>query len=85
MGLWEHTKGKSIQENDDEVFVVLRGKGKIILDDKTTLELEPGTRVANEGQGRRWRCGRLPQGLDHLQGGWRPLRGGIGENLKYSL
>ena len=54
-GLWEHTKGKSIQENDDEVFVVLRGRGKIILDDKTTLELEPGTvgRLL-KGQGRRW-------------------------------
>ena len=43
VGVWDHSVGKSVQENDDEVFVVLRGKGKIILDDKTSLELEPGT------------------------------------------
>ena len=54
VGLWCHTVGKSIQENDDEVFVVLQGHGKIILDDKTTLELEPGT------------VGRLLKGQDRV-------------------
>ena len=55
VGMWCHTVGKSVQENDDEVFVVLRGHGKIILDDNTTLELEPGTvgRLL-KGQGRVW-------------------------------
>ena len=43
VGVWDHSVGNSMQENDDEVFVVLHGKGKIILDDKSSLELEPGT------------------------------------------
>ena len=55
MGVWDHSVGNSMQENDDEVFVVLRGKGKIVLDDKSSLELEPGTvgRLL-KGMNRRW-------------------------------
>jgi uncharacterized cupin superfamily protein len=55
VGVWDHTVGNSLQANDDEVFVVLRGKGRIILDDKTSLELEPGTvgRLL-KGQNRKW-------------------------------
>ena len=55
VGVWDHSVGNSMQENDDEVFVVLRGKGKIVLDDKSSLELEPGTvgRLL-KGMNRRW-------------------------------
>ena len=55
VGLWEHTVGTSTQENDDEVFVVLRGKGRIILEDGTVLVLKEGTvgRLM-KGQNRRW-------------------------------
>ena len=55
VGLWEHTKGISIQENDDEVFVVLKGKGRITFEDGETLDLKEGTvgRLL-AGKNRKW-------------------------------
>jgi uncharacterized cupin superfamily protein len=55
VGLWEHTKGASLQENDDEVFVVLKGKGRIIFEDGETFDLKEGTvgRLL-AGKNRKW-------------------------------
>ena len=55
-GVWEHNVGVSIQENDDEVFVVLAGTGVIRFDDGTPdLVLAPGVvgRLL-AGKNRRW-------------------------------
>lgn len=55
-GVWEHNVGVSIQENDDEVFVVLSGTGVIRFDDGTPdLVLAPGVvgRLL-AGKNRRW-------------------------------
>jgi uncharacterized cupin superfamily protein len=55
-GVWEHNVGVSMQENDDEVFVVLAGRGRIVFDDGTPdMVLAPGVvgRLL-AGRGRRW-------------------------------
>lgn len=42
-GIWEHSVGVSIDTENDEVFVVLSGRGRICLQDGAILELGPGT------------------------------------------
>ena len=56
-GVWEHNVGVSMQENDDEVFVVLKGRGRIIFNDGTTPDMILAPGVVGRllaGQGRRW-------------------------------
>lgn len=43
VGVWEHPVGRSTDIETDEVFVVLSGSGRVILEDGSTLELRPGT------------------------------------------
>jgi uncharacterized cupin superfamily protein len=43
VGVWEHPVGRSTDIEADEVFVVLSGRGRVLLDDGTSLELAPGT------------------------------------------
>ncbi len=43
VGVWEHEAGRSTDVEVDEVFVVLSGRGRIILDDGAVLPLAPGT------------------------------------------
>ena len=43
VGVWEHPVGTSTDVETDEVFVVLSGKGRVILADGTVLPLAPGT------------------------------------------
>ena len=42
-GVWEHPVGTSTDVEQDEVFVVLSGSGRVILADGTELPLAPGT------------------------------------------
>ncbi len=42
-GVWEHPVGRSTDVEQDEVFVVLSGSGRVILDDGSVLPLAPGT------------------------------------------
>lgn len=41
-GLWMHPAGISTDTEADEVFVVIEGKGRVILKDGTVLKLFPG-------------------------------------------
>jgi uncharacterized cupin superfamily protein len=43
VGVWEHPQGTSTDVEQDEVFVVLSGSGRVILHDGTELALKPGT------------------------------------------
>jgi hypothetical protein len=43
VGVWEHPVGTSTDIETDEVFVVLSGSGRVILDDGRELHLAPGT------------------------------------------
>lgn len=43
VGVWEHPAGTSTDVETDEVFVVLSGRGRIVLEDGSVLELRPGT------------------------------------------
>lgn len=43
VGVWEHPAGTSTDVETDEVFVVLSGRGRIVLEDGSVLELQPGT------------------------------------------
>lgn len=43
VGVWEHEAGASTDVEVDEVFVVLSGRGRILLADGTELPLAPGT------------------------------------------
>ncbi len=43
VGVWEHPVGTSFDVETDEVFVVLSGKGRVLLPDGTAMELRPGT------------------------------------------
>lgn len=43
VGVWVHEAGRSTDVETDEVFVVVSGRGRVILDDGTVLTLEPGT------------------------------------------
>ena len=42
VGVWVHEAGRSTDVETDEVFVVLSGSGRVILDDGRVLELRPG-------------------------------------------
>ena len=42
-GVWEHPVGTSTDVEQDEVFVVLSGSGRVILADGSELVLAPGT------------------------------------------
>lgn len=54
-GVWEHSAGASIDTEQDEVFVVIAGRGRILLDDGSVLELQPGTvGVLRAGEQTRW-------------------------------
>ncbi len=43
VGVWVHEAGRSTDVETDEVFVVISGRGRVILDDGTVLTLAPGT------------------------------------------
>lgn len=43
VGVWEHPVGRSTDVEVDEVFVVLSGRGRVLLADGTALDLAPGT------------------------------------------
>lgn len=43
VGVWEHPVGTSTDVEQDEVFVVLSGSGRVVLADGTELVLAPGT------------------------------------------
>ncbi|MDA3021487.1 MAG: cupin domain-containing protein [Actinomycetota bacterium] len=43
IGVWEHSVGVSTDTENDEVFVVLSGRGRILLPDGSVLGLAPGT------------------------------------------
>ena len=54
-GVWEHSTGISTDVEQDEMFVVIAGRGRIILDDGSVLELQPGTvGVLRAGEQTRW-------------------------------
>lgn len=42
VGVWEHPVGTSTDVEQDEVFVVVSGRGRIVLADGTELALYPG-------------------------------------------
>jgi uncharacterized cupin superfamily protein len=42
VGVWEHPQGTSTDVEQAEVFVVLSGSGRVILQDGTELVLKPG-------------------------------------------
>ena len=42
-GVWQHTAGVSRDTESDELFVVLRGRATIAVEDGPTLEVGPGT------------------------------------------
>ncbi|MDP5183618.1 cupin domain-containing protein [Blastococcus sp. BMG 814] len=45
VGLWELTEGTVTDVEDDEIFVVLTGRGRLLFDDGSCLALVPGTVV----------------------------------------
>ncbi len=55
VGVWELTRGTVTDVEADEVFVVLAGRGRVELEDGSTLELRPGAVVRLEaGDRTRW-------------------------------
>ncbi len=42
IGVWEHPVGVSTDVEQDEVFVVLSGSGRVVLEDGRVLALVPG-------------------------------------------
>jgi len=42
VGVWEHPRGTSTDVEADEVFVVIRGVGRVLLANGDVLELRPG-------------------------------------------
>ncbi len=42
VGVWEHEVGTSTDIETDEVFVVLSGTGRVLLEDGGVLDLRPG-------------------------------------------
>jgi uncharacterized cupin superfamily protein len=42
VGVWEHPRGTSTDVEADEVFVVIKGRGRVLLADGEVLELHPG-------------------------------------------
>lgn len=54
-GIWEHSTGVSTDVEQDEMFVIIAGRGRIVLDDGSVLELRPGTvGVLRAGEVTRW-------------------------------
>lgn len=54
-GVWEHSTGISTDVEQDEMFVVIAGRGRIVLDDGSVLDLKPGTvGVLRAGEKTRW-------------------------------
>lgn len=45
VGLWEITAGTVVDVEADEVFVVLSGRGRVMLEDSSFMTLAPGTVV----------------------------------------
>ena len=43
VGVWEHSVGISTDTEQDEVFVIIHGRGRIFFEDGRCLHLEPGT------------------------------------------
>lgn len=43
VGVWVHEAGRSTDVETDEVFVVISGRGRVLLEDGTELALAPGT------------------------------------------
>ena len=43
VGVWEHEVGRSTDIETDEVFVVISGSGRVLLEDGGVLPLEAGT------------------------------------------
>ncbi|MCF8527218.1 MAG: cupin domain-containing protein [Candidatus Nanopelagicales bacterium] len=43
VGVWEHAAGRSTDIETDEVFVVISGSGRVLLENGDVLELAPGT------------------------------------------
>ena len=55
VGVWEHPAGVSTDVETDEIFVVLSGSGRVLIDGGTVLELRPGTvGVLAAGTRTRW-------------------------------
>jgi uncharacterized cupin superfamily protein len=55
VGVWEHPVGVSTDVETDEIFVVVSGSGRVILDDGRVLDLRPGTvGVLEAGERTRW-------------------------------
>lgn len=42
VGIWEHSIGVSTDTEVDEVFVIISGKGRVVLKDGSVLHLLPG-------------------------------------------
>lgn len=42
VGVWRHDAGRSTDSFDDEVFVVIEGRGTVTDSEGNTLELKPG-------------------------------------------
>ena len=45
IGLWEAGPGVDVDIEVDEIFLVLCGRGTVVLDDSTAIELRPGVLV----------------------------------------
>lgn len=43
VGVWEHSVGISTDTEQDEVFVIIHGSGRIYFEDGRCLHLQPGT------------------------------------------
>lgn len=55
VGVWEHPAGTSTDVETDEIFVVLSGRGRIVLENGAVLELQPGTvGVLSSGTATTW-------------------------------
>lgn len=55
VGVWEHDAGVSTDVEVDEVFVVVSGRGRVVCDDGTVLDLHPGSvGVLTAGTRTRW-------------------------------
>ncbi len=45
VGIWEHTVGTSRDVEEEEIFVVISGRGTLEIEGGPTLELKPGSLV----------------------------------------
>ena len=54
-GVWEHSCGVSTDVEQDEMFVIIAGRGRIVLEDGSVLALQPGTvGLLRAGEKTRW-------------------------------